>query len=110
MAGRIKIMEIRRYSEVLKRRVVEEYESGSASVRELMGQYGILCKDSIYLWCKRYGRFKKVTKVVRVIMKSEKERILELERAVADLTLKNRVLETHVRILEREVGEEVKKS
>jgi transposase-like protein len=94
--------EIRQYSEALKRQVVLEYESGRATVRELLIDYDILTKASIYNWCRKYGKSKRATKVVRVIMKSEKERIRELEKAVADLTLKNRASEALIEVYEED--------
>jgi len=84
---------VKRYSEALKRQVVLEYERGESTARELVEQYGIGCARTILHWCRRYGQYQRATKIVRVIMKSEQERIRELERTLADLTLKNRVLE-----------------
>ncbi len=101
--------EIRRYSEAMKRQVVIEYESGCSSTRELLLEYDIKSKASIYLWRKKYGKRSYKTKVVRVIMKSEQERIRELEKMVAELALKNRANELLIRVYEEDYGEEIKK-
>ena len=94
------IRQIRQYSEALKRQVVIEFEAGRATAVELMSDYDIHSKVSIYNWCSKYGKIRRETKVVRVIMKSERERIKELERAVADLTLKNRANEALIEVYE----------
>ena len=94
--------EIRQYSEALKRQVVLEYESGRATVKELLIDYDIQSKGSIYNWRAKYGKGKRATKVVRVIMKSEKERIRDLEKAVADLTLRNRANAALIEVYEED--------
>ena len=100
---------IKRYSEALKRQVVLEYERGESTARELVEQYGIGCARTISHWCVRYGQYQRATKIVRVIMKSEQERIRELERTLADLTLKNRVLEVQLQLWEEEGEKGLKK-
>ena len=94
------IKERRNYSEALKRQVVLGYERGRATGRELMADYGINNPSSIYKWLQKYGKIRRETKVVRVIMKSEREKIKELEKAVADLTLRNRAYEALVEVYE----------
>jgi transposase-like protein len=101
------IKQVRLYSEALKMQVVAEFEKGRASAYELMADYDIHSKSSIYNWSRKYGKLKRETKVVRIIMKSEKERIKELEKAVADLTLKNRAYAALIEAYEE--SEEVKK-
>lgn len=96
------MIEVRQYSEALKRQVVQEFAMGRATIKELMIDYDINSKGSIYNWVRKYGKVKKSIKVVRVIMKSEKEKIRELERAVADLTLRNRAYEALVEVYEED--------
>ena len=96
----LEINQIRQYSEALKRQVVVEFEMGRATVRELMADYDVQSKTSIYNWRSKYGKVKRTTKVVRVIMKSERERIRELEKIVADLTLKNVANEALLKVYE----------
>lgn len=100
---------VRRYSEALKRQVVLEYESGESTGRELVEQYAIGCPRTITRWCRRYGQYHRATKIVRVMMKSEQERIRELERTVADLTLENRVLQVQLQLWEEEGDKGLKK-
>lgn len=101
MLKRDKAIKVRRnYSEALKRQVVLEFEMGRATGRELMVDYGIHSESSIYKWLKKYGKTRRMVKVVRVIMKSEREKIKELEKAVADLTLRNRANEALIEVYE----------
>lgn len=82
---------IHRYSESLKRQIVSEIESGTVSVREASEHYGVKHRRTITGWCRQYGSRVAPTKIVRVMMKDEQERIKELERALVDEQLKNRV-------------------
>jgi transposase-like protein len=83
---------IRRYSESLKLQVVEEVESGKVTTKEAACIYDIDHRRTINRWIQQYGKSKHRTRVVRVIMKSEQERIKELESAVSDLILCRRVM------------------
>ena len=110
MSKRIKIKIVRRYSEALKRQVVEEFESGRSSAKEAVEEYGIENKRTVYRWVRKYGRNRTQTKIIRVIMKDEKERIKELEGALAESTIKNRVLEEMLKVYEETQGGTIKKS
>lgn len=81
---------LHRYSEELKRRIVEEIESGYVSVRDAARetQAGT---TQVQKWLEEYGRFKPKRDVVEVVMKSEKDKIAELEKALAEAHLKIRV-------------------
>jgi transposase-like protein len=78
------------FSEDLKRSIVEEIESGRLSLREaaVTAHTGV---TQIEKWVHEYGRFKPKRDVVEVVMKSEKDKIAELEKALADAHLKLRV-------------------
>ena len=102
--SRVETVVVKRFSEALKLKVVAEVESGILTVREAQEEYGISAKNSVYKWLRRYGKHHRQTKIVRVVMKDEKEKIRELERALADEVLRNRVLETEVQILEEDFG------
>ena len=86
----VEVKEIRRFSAGLKRKVVEEVESGSLTAREAARLYGVSSARVVNDWLfKHQGR---KTKIVRVMMKSEAERIKELEQALSDAILAKRVL------------------
>lgn len=82
---------VRRYSEALKRQVVDELERGCLSMNEALEWYDIPWRRTVDRWRTKYGKDRKKTKVVRIFMKSEQERIRELEKLVADLQIENRV-------------------
>lgn len=79
-----------RYSESLIRAIVEEIESGRMSRADASLEYGV-AKCLVQTWLSEYGRFKPKRSVVEVVMKSEKEKIAELEKALAEAHLKIRV-------------------
>lgn len=87
---------IRRYSESLKRKVVEEISSGALSVREALIYYDVPHQRTINRWQQKYGENRLRTRIVRIAMKSEAERIRELESALAESTLKLRFAEAKV--------------
>ena len=103
------VNEIRRYSESMKLHVVEEVESGRMSAREASNFYDIGNRRTVYRWVRKYGKSKRRTKVVRVIMKSELERIRELESALSDALLGRRVLMAQLDYYEENVPDIKKK-
>ena len=95
------IHEIKRFSAALKRKVVEEVLSGSLTAKEAARLYGVISARTVNDWIFKYeGR---ETKVVRVIMKSESERLRELESALADERLARRVLAAQLESYQRYV-------
>ena len=80
----------RKHSEPLKRAIVEEVESGRMSRADASREYGV-AKSLLQLWVNEFGRFKPKRSVVEIVMKSEKEKIAELEKALAEAHLKIRV-------------------
>jgi transposase-like protein len=103
------VVEIRRYSEALKMSVVSEIESGRLNVREAMRFYDITWRKTINRWQQKYGKDRKKTRVVRVVMKSEHERIQALEKALADKELELLASRTVASLYEEVYGEDVKK-
>lgn len=78
------------YSEELKRGIVEEIESGRLSLRDA-AQAACTGLTQVQKWLDEYGRFKPKRDIVEVVMKSEKDKIAELEKALAEAHLKIRV-------------------
>lgn len=81
---------VRRYSEEVRRHIVDEVESGRLCQADAAKEYGI-SKSLVKGWLSEYGRFRPKRSIMEVVMKSEKERISELEKALADAHLKIRV-------------------
>ena len=98
---------VTRYSEALKRKIVEEVSLGVLTAREAKELYGISSTRTINRWIQVQG--KQSTKIVRVMMKSEKERIRELEQAVADLEIRDMVRAAQLESYQRHVPDLKKK-
>ena len=94
---------IKRYSESLKHKIVEEVEGGVLTVRQAMDMYDIRHRRTVTGWIRQYGKEVRPTKIVRGMMKSEQERIKELERALVDSQLKNMVHEEMLKLYAKEV-------
>lgn len=89
MEGRIS----KRFSEEFKRQVVSEVESGRLSCKDARQEYGI-SKSVLSIWLSDYGKFRPKHSIVEVVMKSEQEKISELEKALSEAHLKLRLYET----------------
>ena len=101
----------KRYSESFKRQVVAEYEDG-ATTSDLCRKYGIGSVNSVTTWVKKYSREGLRHEVVHIQTPDEADqlRCLEQERdvlrqAVADLTVKNLLLEGRLQIYQETYGE-----
>ena len=99
----------KRYSEALKIQVVEGIDSGELTVLEATRDYGC-SKGSVYNWQRKYGTKSNKVKIVRVVMKNEKDRIHELESALAKAYIKLEVYEKMMELAKEEDGIEVKKN
>jgi transposase-like protein len=99
----------KRYSESLKQHVVNAIESAELSQSEAAREYGCT-KGCINHWMSKYGKNYKRTRVVRIAMKDEKERIRELESALARAHMKLEVYEKMVEFACEEEKLEIKKN
>lgn len=107
-----------RYTEVLKRYVVREVESGKMSQVEANERYGILGHSTILKWQRRYGKVAGgKTRMMRTNAMTEQEIELirlrkeneALKRDLADERFKNIVWETMVEVAERELKIPIRK-
>lgn len=81
-----------RYSEAFKMQVVSELESGTLdSIAAARSRYGIAGGNTVQNWLKKYGKNHLNSKVIKVETPNErdqikvlKERVKELEKALAD--------------------------
>lgn len=97
------------YDEVLKRSIVAEIEQGQMSIADASEEYGI-AKSLIGLWLREIGTYRPKKNVIEVVMKSEKERIAELEKALADSHLKVRVYEELINHASKALKVDIKKN
>lgn len=107
---------VKRYSQALKQQVVREYESGE-SIYSLRNKYGICGYNTIKRWIRQYGRSGYRSEVVviqsvedQLEVKAMKVRISELESALAESVLENRMLTTTLAVAERELKLDLKKT
>lgn len=106
-----------RYSSAFKQKVVSEIESGKLTIADAKKIYDIKGNGTIENWIKKLGKNHLLTKVVRVEMKHEKDKIKQLERqkqqlesALAQAHLKNICLESMIECVEEHYHIDVKKN
>lgn len=107
---------IKRYSQALRQQVVREYENG-ASIYSLRQKYGIGAHNTIERWVKQYGRCGYRSGVVHIQtvedqheFKAMKSQIGELESALAQSVLENRMLNTTIEVASQTLGLDLKKN
>jgi transposase len=105
------------YSEAFRLKVVNEIESGKLTIAEASRLYEINGNPTIYNWIRKYGKNELIRKSVRIEMKGEKEinkalkeKIRELEQALAAATVENICGRIHIEELESHLTEEEKKT
>jgi len=105
-----------RYSPAFKRKIVEEIEGGKFTVGEVRRIYDIKGSDTIERWLKKFGREHLLSRVIRVEMRDEKDKLKDLERqkrelesALAQAHLKILSLETMIDIAEDRFDIKIKK-
>jgi len=101
--------ERKRYQEAFKRHVVAEIEGGKLSQADASREYGVP-KFHVRLWLEEYGKFRPKKNIVEVVMKSEKDRIAELEKALAGSHLKVVVYEELIRQADKALKVDLKKT
>jgi transposase-like protein len=106
---------LRRYSEAFKRSVVAEVEAGRYTVHQAAATHGVAFQ-AVYQWMKRFGGPDSQTRIMRIEMSDERDRIKELEKekralesALAQAHMKILLLESTVEVLEEKTGIRVKK-
>lgn len=102
-------LEIRRFSEELKKRIVDEIESGKLSQAEAARLYGT-SKASVKHWLGEYGTFKPKRTIVEVVMQDDKEKLEELQRALAEAHLKLRIYDKMLDLAGKKYKTDLKKT
>lgn len=107
---------IRRYSQAFKRQIVREYEDG-ASIYKLLQKYGIGSHRTVQGWIKQYGRaaYRAELVVIQTVddqleVRAMKERMSQLEKALAESVLENRMLKSTVEVASQSLGMDLKKN
>jgi len=106
----------RRYSELFKQGIVQEYESGRLSVRQLSKLHGIAFQ-SIYRWIHKYSSVNE--KGIRIVeygdsteerLRQLTRQVSELQRLVGEKQAELELLYKLMEIAEQELGIDLKKS
>ena len=107
---------IKRYSQAFKQQVVREYEGGM-SIYRLLQKYGIGGHHTVERWVKQYGRqaYRSEVAVIQTVedqleVKAMHERITELEAALAEQVLENRMLNTTLAVASQALAVDLKKN
>jgi len=109
--------QVYRYSLAFKQKIVSEIETGKLSIEQARNIYDIGGGSTIQRWLKKFGKHHLLSKVVRIEMKDEKDKLKELERqkqelesALAQAHLKNICLESLIESVEEHYKVDVKKT
>lgn len=101
-----------RYSEAFKQQVVEDVERGRfASAHEAAHAYGVKGHETVQRWLRQSGRGRLVRRIMRVEKPGEpgelkrlKERVRQLEAALADVYMDRALDQSFFEILCQEQG------
>ena len=106
-----------RYSISFKQKVVRGLEEEGLTISEASRRYGIKGGQTIQNWLRKFGKNHLISKIVRIEMKGEKDRVKELESelkrvklALADATMKNDMLETLITLASDHYQTDIKKN
>jgi transposase-like protein len=95
-----------RYSYAFKMEVIEAFQSGQMSQRQITRKYGI-GRPTILAWQKKYGNLEK--NYLEMGEKTPEQEIVELKVALRASYAENKTLKYIMEILQEEYGEDVVK-
>ena len=105
----------KRYSQAFKQQVVREYEAGS-SVSQLQQKYAIGGNETIKRWVRHYGAaaFRSEVVVIQSVedqleVRHMRARLRELEAALAESVLENRLLRRTLEVASQRLQIDLKK-
>jgi len=106
-----------RYSSAFKLKVVTEIESGKYTVGEARRIYDINGSHTIQRWIQKLGKAHLLSKVIRIQMKDERDKIKELknqikalEKALSKSQVDNLCWQSLVEVLDEKYGIDSKKN
>jgi transposase-like protein len=95
-----------RYSYAFKMEVIEAFQSGQMSQRQITRKYGI-GRPTILAWQKKYGNLEK--NYLKMGEKTPEQEIVELKAALRASYAENKTLKYIMEIIQEEYGDEVVK-
>lgn len=94
------------YSYAFKMEVIEAFQSGQMSQRQVTRKYGVH-RTTIVAWEKKYGNLEK--NYLRMEEKTPQQELVELKAALRASNEENKTLKYIMQIIREEYGEEVVK-
>jgi transposase-like protein len=107
MKGEVKLKDgrtIRRYSESVKLKILDEIHSGRMTKNEASRQYDVSVA-SIYKWMRKFGRLDLYNPRVTIQMPTEKDKIKALKEEIA--VLKEAMIQSQLKAIKAESDLEV---
>ena len=95
-----------KYSYAFKMEVIEAFQSGQMSQRQVTRKYGVH-RTTIVAWEKKYGNLEK--NYLRMEEKTPQQELVELKAALRASNEENKTLKYIMEILQEEYGEDVVK-
>jgi transposase len=95
-----------RYSYAFKMEVIEAFQSGQMSQRQVTRKYGVH-RTTIVAWEKKYGNLEK--NYLRMEEKTPQQELVELKAALRASKEENKTLKYIMEIIQEEYGEDVVK-
>jgi transposase-like protein len=95
-----------RYSYAFKMEVIEAFQSGQMSQRQVTRKYGVH-RTTIVAWEKKYGNLEK--NYLRMEEKTPQQELVELKAALRASNEENKTLKYIMEILQEEYGEDIVK-
>ena len=95
-----------RYSYAFKMEVIEAFQCGQMSQRQVTRKYGVH-RTTIVAWEKKYGNLEK--NYLRIEEKTPQQELVELKAALRAAKEENKTLKYIMQIIREEYGEEVVK-
>ena len=103
----------RDYTLGFKLAVVEQVEKGNFTYKQAQRHYGIQGRSTVLVWLRKHGKLDWTKPISMPDMPKSKEtpaqKIKRLEKELADLKLKNDVMEGMVDIMDNEYGAGIRK-
>ncbi len=95
-----------KYSHAFKMEVIEDFQSGQMSQRQVVRKYGVH-RTTIVAWAKKYGNLDKT--YLRMEEKTPQQELVELKAALRVAREENKTLKYIMEIIREEYGEDVVK-
>jgi|SRR5436189_831417 transposase len=99
------------FSELFKKQVVREFESGLLNKDQLQRKYGLGGNSTVLKWCRKYGKFAypQQSATGRPMKDPQKQRIKELEKKLKAAEQKLKIYDKLIEVTNRELDKDIVK-